>query len=157
MIWLAKAHSARVSFSPAGVGVSGSANRMRLTRTFASEFCFAALAITSRNSASTPAGFSSGIKRRSRRKTTRSGTTLVLMPPEMSRSSFAASRSPQWSMLWRQGPGANHRGGQNGVRRLERIDARERLGGMGRAADNLDLKMQRAVMSRHDAIGKASP
>ena len=55
-----------------------------MTATFASGCVLAASAITPRSSASTSAGFSSGIMRRSRRKTTRSGTTLVLTPPEIS-------------------------------------------------------------------------
>ena len=41
----------------------------------------AAPSITPRSSASTAAGFSSGVMRQSSRKVTRSGTTLVLMPP----------------------------------------------------------------------------
>ena len=36
------------------------------------------------NAASTSAGLSSGMMRRSSRNTTRSGTTLVLMPPSIS-------------------------------------------------------------------------
>ena len=84
MIAVAWRQSASVSFSPAGVGVSGSASRMRLTVTFACGCVSAARAITARSSASTSAGFSSGTMRRSSRNTIRSGTTLVLIPPEIS-------------------------------------------------------------------------
>ena len=49
--------------------------------TWASGKLLAACSIRCRTSASTSSGRSSGIIRRSRRKVTRSGTTLVLMPP----------------------------------------------------------------------------
>lgn len=80
---LAWAQRTAASRSVPGSGVSGRASRMRRISTRAFGKAVAASAMTARNVSSTVSGASSGIMRRSRRRVTRSGTTLVLMPPLM--------------------------------------------------------------------------
>ena len=87
---------------------------------------------------------------------TRSGTTLVLMPPSISPTvscgepmpAMAETRSA--SALRQRVERRKDRG-----RRLQRIDAGEGHGGVGRAAAHLDLEMQAAVVRGDDRVGEA--
>jgi hypothetical protein len=80
----ARRHKAFVSCCPLASGTKGRASRTRRTVTLASGKARAASPITCTSSASTASENSSGTIRRSRRKVTRSGTTLVLIPPLIS-------------------------------------------------------------------------
>ena len=66
-----------------GRGLRAWASSRRLTSMLMPGDCATASAITWRRVASTSAGFSSGIMRRSSLSTTLPGTTLVLVPPSI--------------------------------------------------------------------------
>jgi acetylornithine deacetylase/succinyl-diaminopimelate desuccinylase-like protein len=72
---------AATSRSCPGRGVSARASSTRRTSTRMPSRPAAAASISARRRASTTTGSSSGVIRRSRRSVSRSGTTLVLMPP----------------------------------------------------------------------------
>ena len=94
--------------------------------------------------------------RRSSRKVTRSGTTLVLMPPLIRptvelRAADALDVRDGAAQVLRQ----RVERGQDVGRGLQRVDAGLRHGGVRRAAGDQDFEMQAAVVRGDDGVGEA--
>ena len=109
-----------------------------------------------RSSASTSAGFSSGIMRRSSRNDDAIGHDVGVDPARdepdrhLRRADAGNRRGPR-----RKAAAPAVEGGEDRVRRFERVDAGERTGGVGRAAEHLDLEVQAAVVGVDDRVGEA--